>query len=162
MAPNLRRAVDQAADDKRGSAAIASWRRLRINESSMMPFADPAGRLIIGSGICLLATLSVGVPVGALLLPWMWFLVCFGAAMVGSAIAQIRRNARFRREMNRAEREWDALSLDAFRAERHGANLTRLLQARGYRDYFARVLQQRGYRQYLVRRWLIRRLQRKS
>ncbi|MFT4512242.1 MAG: hypothetical protein ACI89X_000141 [Planctomycetota bacterium] len=120
----------------------AAWQRMRIDTSGMMPFTDPVGRMLFGFVIALLMAMMLGMPAFEGAGAWAIFFLLFGLAMVFSACLQVLRNRRFRRDMVRAEDEWQELCRDAHQASTSSVTLTSLLKERGYRDYF-------------VRRWLV-------
>lgn len=130
-------AIDSLSDEG-GQVVNPGWRRVRFEEQPLAPFGDPAGRLIIGIIVLVLPYPFLGGAGMERVMIWLLLTSFFGLMMVVSAIWQIRTNAQFQQQMERAIAEWDALSLDAYRAERDGVSLSLLLRDRGYGDYFLR------------------------
>lgn len=83
---------------------------------------------------------------GALYLLWgrgvVWygavFCVLFGAVLLGSGYRDAKRQAAIDAEVERAEAEWQDLKREIELARRTGGNASRLLQQRGYREFFVR------------------------
>jgi len=127
------------SDTKEGGQVVnPGWRRVRFEEQPLAPFGDPAGRLVIGFLTCVLPYPFLGGAGMGRVMIWLLLTSFFGLMMVVSAIWQLRKNALFQQQMERAIAEWDLLSLDAYRAERDGLSLSLLLRDRGYDDYFLR------------------------
>lgn len=122
------------------------WLGPRTDYRPAMPVADPPGRVVFGGVVVLAAVMVWQIESLARIRYWMLFFACFGVAMMASGILQQRHDARVRREIGRAEAEWATLLAEAADAHGHGEGLVRLLQRRGYRNFF-------------VRRWLAARLE---
>lgn len=83
---------------------------------------------------------------GAIYLMWgmgvVWcgavFCVLFGAVLFGSGYRDGKRQAAIDAEVARAESEWHDLKREIELARRAGGNVSRLLQQRGYREFFVR------------------------
>lgn len=127
-------------------AASTPWLGPRADYRPVMPVTDPPGRVVFGGIVVFTAFMVWQIEALARISYWMLFFACFGVAMMVSGIRQQRHDARVQREIRRAEREWTALLQEAAAARQHGAGTVRLLQQRGYRDFF-------------VRRWLAARLE---
>lgn len=110
-----------------------------------MPVADPDARIVFGMLLGCVAVFGWFAAGLTRVSYWMVLLAGCAIAMIASGAAQLRREARIRAEVARAEREWPDLVCEAEAALRAGGGIPRMLQGRGYRDFF-------------VRRWITRRL----
>lgn len=112
-----------------------------------MPIADPPMRVLIGCMVLAIAVAATFARSLGRLSYWMLLIGGFGIGMAVSGILQQRHEQRIRRELRRAAKEWPSLLRDACATRGVGGAIPRLLQQRGYRDYF-------------LRRWLAARLAR--
>jgi hypothetical protein len=126
-------------------AAGTPWLGPRIDYRPAMPVADPPGRVVFGGVVVFAAVMVWQIESLARISYWMLFFAGFGVAMMVSGIRQQQHDARVQREIRRAEAEWADLVAEAA-GHRQTTGLVRMLQQRGYRNYF-------------VRRWLEQRLE---
>jgi len=124
-----------------GAQDGAVWQRLNVDMSDMMPFGNPAGRMLIGFVFVLAMTMMLFIPLFEGAEAWAVIVLLFGAWMMLSAVRQSLARRRFRNDVKRAVGEWAEL-VDAARQDEGGGALARTLRQRGYGDYF-------------VRRWLL-------
>lgn len=113
----------------------------------MMPVTDPPARVVFGFVVLTIPAFALPVADLERVQYWMVAVAVFSVCMITSGIRQQLHERRVRREIDRAEAEWPELVREAGAAAARGDGITRLLQQRGYRDYF-------------VRRWLAARLAR--
>ena len=111
----------------------------------MMPVTDPPARVVFGFVVLTIPAFALPVADLERVQYWMLAVAVFSVCMITSGIRQQLHERRVRREIDRAEAEWPELLRDAGALAGRGDGITRLLQQRGYHDYF-------------VRRWLAARL----
>lgn len=111
----------------------------------MMPVSDPQSRVFFGAVIFFVGLGCALVPYAGNGRHWLFGLAGIGVAMIASGVNHQRHDNAIRRELARADAEWDELRAKAAELRSDTVALVRLMQARGYRNYF-------------VRRWLIDRL----
>lgn len=110
-----------------------------------MPVTDPKARIVFGVVILLVAAMASCAVSLERIRYWMLGIAVFGLAMMRSGVLHRRHDARVRRELDRAEGEWTELMRDAVAARHQGEGVARLLQRRGYHEFF-------------IRRWIADRL----
>ena len=118
----------------------------RADFVSTMPVTDPANRIVFGVVLVAVGAVMWNVESLERVKYWMLLISLFGFFMMRSGAAQRQHDARVRFEIDRGEREWPELLRDAATARRDGASIVRMLQQRGYREFF-------------VRRWLADRIE---
>lgn len=122
-----------------------AW-RMFCDDGHALPIANPVLRLVFGVTMAVGATILILMPVRSQALWWTILFGGMGIAMVLSAVAQLLRRRFLRNELQRARGEWADLVAASVTARESGESLVRLLQRKGYREYF-------------VRQWLAARLQ---
>ncbi len=117
----------------------------RLDYKPMMPVTDPQNRIAFGVCIVVVATAVVyGVEDVGNGRHWFTGLAAFGVGMIVSGVRHQRHEARVRRLIERARREWSRLLAGAAVAK-GGEGIPRFLTRQGYGEYF-------------VRRWITDRL----
>lgn len=120
---------------------MRAWLGPKVDYRPMLPVTEPGLRIVFGIGLIVLGAMFLPLPRLARVQHWLVGMICFGIAMIGSAIMQLRHEKGVRDELARAQREWPELVAAAENTLRSGGSM-------------ARCLQQRGYEQYFVRRWI--------
>lgn len=112
----------------------------------MMPVTDPQNRIAFGVVIlAVAAAVYFGVDDIGNGRHWFLGMAAFGVGMAVSGFMHKRHDARIRRLMERARREWRSLLDGAAVAKVDGEGIPRFLARCGYHEYF-------------VRRWIAERL----